>query len=211
MSPLLHHHCTITAPPGVIGLILRIALPIAILLLWFPFFKVLVSQIVPSLFVSYAYLQITALIGTFPLGWEGPVNSIFTVLKFANFNLDLTLVDCSLGFNFVLKWYCYMAIPIFYFVYYISRYYADRVFHWLCSFAEADWYGPSLHHHRTITAPPPHHHCTITAPSLHHQVLGDTLRSLPGKSHLYYGHGKGAEHLRLQAVGERSLLLSLLP
>ena len=57
------------------------------LLGWNPFFYWFIGGgIGPSLFVSYAYLQITAAIGGFACAWPTSVRSILGLLNIVNFD-----------------------------------------------------------------------------------------------------------------------------
>lgn len=105
------------------GWIVYILMPIIMLLGWNPFFYWFIGGgIGPSLFVSYAFLQITAAIGGFACAWPESTKSLLGILPVVNFDFNLLFFDCSLNQpSFLSKWVMYQSLPVFYTCYYFGQ------------------------------------------------------------------------------------------
>ena len=87
----------------------------SLLFVFYPSFNVLISKsIAPSLFVSYAYLQITATIGTMALDWPDNIRLQLSYLRVANFDVNLMGFDCHWKPSYVNEWIVLQMLPLFY-------------------------------------------------------------------------------------------------
>jgi len=109
-------------------IVARLIMPLLLFLGWFPSIKTLVGDgILPSLFVSYAAIQIIGVIGTFPVEWSRIPEKTFWFMKIFNFDLDLTLIGCTLS-DWSFTWIIYMILPILYWIYYMGSYFLNNIY-----------------------------------------------------------------------------------
>ncbi len=110
------------------GWIVYLFAPVFMLLGWNPFFKhVIGNKITPSLFVTYAYIQILAVIGMMTLSWPKDIQSVLDLLQITNFDFNLLLLDCWMKPPFIAKWIMFEMLPVFYVCFYMGRYYFSKI------------------------------------------------------------------------------------
>jgi hypothetical protein len=70
-----------------------------VLLCWFPFVKFLATQLFPSFYSSYAYMQYLAVTGGFGVDWPSDVKATLSAFGIVNFNLQMTGMECMCAKN----------------------------------------------------------------------------------------------------------------
>ena len=94
-------------------------------LCYFPLLKYLIGGgRVPSLFVSNAYLQITALFGGYAVNWPTAISKFLAQVSVVNFNWNLMFFGCYEDRpKLIENWIAFQLLPVFYAIFFFSRHY----------------------------------------------------------------------------------------
>ena len=94
-------------------------------LCYFPMLKYLIGGgRIPSLFVSNAFLQITALFGGYAVNWPSSISKFLSQVSVVNFNWNLMFFGCADDRpKLIDNWVMFQLLPIFYATFFFSRHY----------------------------------------------------------------------------------------
>ena len=97
--------------------------------MFFPGIKFLIgSGILPSLFITFPFLQFTAVIVSFGFSWpdSGSIKNVFRGFGAVNFDMNLLFLDCWLRPSFLGKFVFFQSLPVLYAIRYFGPHYLSR-------------------------------------------------------------------------------------
>lgn len=112
-------------PDPVSGWILYVGMPILMIGFWYPALN-WVYEMTPSFFITFTYLQMSAIIGMFSFSTGSEVNTALALADTVNFNANLLMTDCSAGQGFLGKWLILQLLPTYYWLQCYIRHVYDK-------------------------------------------------------------------------------------
>ena len=128
--------CT-KCPDPAWGWIIYIVMPLLLIGFWYPGLK-WVYENTPSFFVTFTYLQISAVIGEFSFSTNSAVKTALALADTVNFNANLLMTDCSLGDSFLFKWLILQLLPAYFWIAQFVKHYYHKSY---VDESEPDFFG----------------------------------------------------------------------